>query len=270
VPEILEVGYEVGAASNWTRFERRLVMSAVMAYLLEPKRLKRRHRIRLVLLAEQLSALEGLASRVPARKRLLEKINSDLAAAISTLAKSRSAWGYKSDLILDLTQEKLKDQRDSRLRDLFGTGMTVRMMYDASAKGDAIGTFEARKIIAKTYDRNPLFAVNDKDLRNSWAYGQNVASLAAALLQFVSDRQLEKFRVREQLDLTFTVERFLAHAAFFEQFLLRPRTNPKLRFQVPDLIRLPPAFEIQPLQPDGVLWLSPGHVKKRKSALAAE
>lgn len=252
----MEIGYPVGALDGWTRFEQRLVLSSLTAHLLEPTaKRRRRRRIHTTLLAGELPALEAEAKQDQTRLAGLQKIKSDLNASISEIAKSRAVHSYKGELLLDLNQKKLKDQRDERLRWLLGTALTVRVMHDAALRGNAIGTTAAREEIIRGYKANPMFAVNDKDLRASWTYGRRVASLAAALLECISKQKLGRFEIDRQLKSKRAVLRFFRYALYYEQYLLKPRTNPKLRFSIAGLVQIPPEFKIEPLAPQGELWL---------------
>jgi hypothetical protein len=253
--EELDVRYSVGAARDWSRVEKRVVTSALMACLLEPEKTKRRRRIQLTLLAADLPMLEGEARQAERARLIFEQIERDAQKSASALASHANAGSYKRRLMFDLSEEQLKEKRSNEFRHLMGAGLTVHAMFDASKNNQEIGTLGARERVIDTYKSNPLFATNDKDLRVAWTNGRKVASLAAALLQFISDERLTKIRTGQHWMWRAGIERFLAYARYFEQFLLREKTNAKLRCNFVDLIRVPASWGIEPIEPEGALWL---------------
>ena len=258
----MQIDYPVADSGSWTEFERLLVISSLQSHLLEPSALHRRRRIHLTLLAGALPALESETKQHVTRVATLKKVKADIFDSISAIATSRAVRTYTNELVLDLSQERLKDKRDERLRWLLGTAMTVRVMYDAAEQSGAFGTTAARNEIIRLYKPNPLFSVNDKDLRKAWTYGRNVASLAAALLECISERQREKFDLAKHLKSKGSLQRFFEYALFFQHFLIRAKTNRKLRFSIDGLSEVPPEFKIAPRPPRGGLWL-PGDPRRK-------
>lgn len=252
----MEVGYPIGPASRWKRFERTIALKCLFAHLLESQSAKRWQRIYLALLAGSLRTLRVDGAESAGRRQVLAQVEGDIWAAVGDIAKSRPVSNYEDDLRFDLSKARLKDRRDEEMRWLMGTAMIVRTMYDAAQNAEYIGPIGAQARIIRCYKKNDLFPVNDKDLRKAWAQKKGVAFFATALLQHVSDGRLEQCDITRDLRKQSELVKFLSHSLYFKQFLLTHQLQPNLRFNLSHIVRVSPLLAgIDPLKPAGPLWL---------------
>jgi hypothetical protein len=210
----------------------------VLTYLLEPSDAKRRVRTRNVLLAAELKKLAGESRERTETTQTLSAITTDLIADLPSIAKRLSSRNYLKTLACDL--DETKGKRGANARGIVSVGLVVKIVHEAARKGTEqnVGPDLARKQIIATYKKNALFDRNESDLKNAWMRNRPIAHLSAALLQYISDRQLKRFRTAERALWRRDIVEYLECANFFQHYLRQLSWQPKLRFKY-DLLELP-------------------------------
>jgi hypothetical protein len=248
----LDFGYALGPLANWGDFERRVATIAVQACLLEPGDDRRRIRLRNVLLAGELDKLANDSLKNPETAQMLAAITADVIADLPSIAKRLSSKNYLKTLSFDLSEKKSKS--GSNVRGILSVGLIVKTAHQAAHPGveQRFGSDQAKKKISAQYKKNALFNRNESDLKNAWTRNRPIAHLSAALLQYVSDRQLKRFRTAERDIWRNDIVEFLEHANYFQHYIRTLSWQPKLRFPY-DLLELPAELDLGRREPKGGL-----------------
>lgn len=261
---LLDIPNELGSARDWDAFERRVATDVVLAHLLEPSRPQKRSEIRLCLMAAKLDHLKTEAGRDVRRAGIYRAIETEARDSVSTIARRASSVSFKRSLELDAAQQKKSYQSGSLLRPLLGAAMIVHTLIQEKKNGRPVGPEAARQLLVSKYRTNPIFEANDKALKEAWSRNRPIAHLAAALLQYISDRTVWRFEGEERMALRSEIVGFLGHAEFFAKFLLDHREgNSKLRFQIDDLMAIPESLQIAAIEPGLPLSLPPSVLRTR-------
>ncbi len=241
----LEFDYALGPAAGWGDFERRTASIGVLSYLLEPRDAKRRRRIRNGLLAADLEKLTGESRGRTETAQALAAITAGL--DLPSLAKTLSSKSYLKALAFDLDK---KGKRGTVARGIVSVGLIVKIMHDAAGQGTEqnFGPKRARERITEKYKRNGLFDRNESDLNNAWMRNRPIAHLSAALVEFISDRQLRRFRTAERAVWRRDIVEYLECANYFKHYLHQLQWQPKLRFKY-DLLELPVEWSVGRREP---------------------
>jgi hypothetical protein len=134
MPSQIDFGFQLGPCTEWGAFERRLVMSGVMAYLLEPSDEARRAGIRRVLMAGEIAKLESETRSGAQTDQMVVEIKADLAREVKAIATRRSSTTYRRALAFDFDEEKPGRRSGEAIRAILTTGLIVKVMHEA-AKG---------------------------------------------------------------------------------------------------------------------------------------
>jgi hypothetical protein len=107
------------------------------------------------------------------------------------------------------------------------------------------------KLINEQGRTNAMFLRSDKEVKTAWRRYRSVAHLAAALLQYVDDHDLTRFRRKQRNEWRSNIVEFLQNAAFYENFLTNTLATlkPRLLRADFDLMQLPSWLEVIPSHP---------------------
>ena len=257
----IDFGYQLGAVQTWGAFERRLAWVSALAHLLKPTEPEERQRVQRVLLAAGLKQLKEEAKDDERRTTIFEEISTAIGKDVSSIATSKASGSYMKSLKLDLDEAKPGDRSGSIIGAVLGSGLIVRTMYDH--RSELMGPDGAKQKIVDNYKTTALFDANYKSLKDAWTANRSIAPFAAALLEHLSVQKLRKFRTSERAKLRTGIATYFRHALCFQQFLFGlKKSAPRLRFPIDDILTIPAALKIEPLPPNGELWLPPEALKQ--------
>jgi hypothetical protein len=249
----------LGACAKWGDVERRIAAAVIKAHLLEPKAGHRRRQNQLRFLAAEIDEIEPLAGS--AKWSTAPDLRASLSLELPLLVR-RSVRTLHNALTFDANNvvpgtkgkgKKAKGKRHGRkIRSIISAGLVVLVMYSRVENGARDYTPEAViTLIGKKGKTNSMFLRSEKEVKAAWRRYRPVAHLAAALLQYISEKDLSCFRSREQEEWRSDIVEFLQHAEFFQNFLKNalPDLKPKLLRTKFDLFQLPVWLGVTPSQP---------------------
>jgi hypothetical protein len=257
----MDLPASLGPCAKWGERERRIATAVIEAHLLEPNDELRRRLNQHILLAVEIEDIEPLNDTQMAERLRAPDLRTRLSLELPSLAK-RSADTLKRALEFDADKatrgrkSKAKNAKGKRYgratRDILTVGLIVLIMYSsvqAGAKGytpDAV-----MKLIHEQGRTNAMFLRSNKEVKTAWRRYRSVAHLAAALLQYLDDHDLTRFRREQRTEWRSNIVEFLKNAAFYQNFLTNtlPAVRPRRLRSEFDLIQLPTWLEVTPSKP---------------------
>ncbi|MEA3107856.1 MAG: hypothetical protein QOI88_2461 [Gammaproteobacteria bacterium] len=249
----------LGACAKWGDRERRIAAAVVKAHLLEPKAGDRRRQNQLRFIAAEINEIEPLAesAKVSTEPDLRTSLSLELPLLVRRSVRTlHNALTFDANNVVPGTKgkgKKAKGKRHGRkIRSIITAGFVVLVMYSRVENGARDYTPEAAiTLIGEKGKTNSMFLRSEKEVKTSWRHYQPVAHLAAALLQYISEKDLSCFRNREQEEWRSDIVEFLQYAEFFQHFLKNtlPDFKPKLLRTKFHLFQLPVWLGVTPSQP---------------------
>ena len=244
----MDVGYALGAAAKWGDFERHVASLTVLSCLREPRDPERQKRMQKVLLEAGLRKLSDDSRKRVETTQSLAAITATVIDDLPSIAKALSRKSYLKTLAFDLDAKDKK--RGIHARGIVSVGLIVKIVHEAACKGieQEFGPDQASHQITSSFKKNGLFHRNGSDLKKAWMRNRSIAHLSAALWQYISDRQLKRFRTAERTVWRRDIVEYLEYANFFQHYLRDLSRQPKLRFKY-DLLELPVEWQLARREP---------------------
>jgi hypothetical protein len=218
----------LGACDKWAESERLIATAVIESYLLEPTDGLRRLHSQHILLAAEIDQIEPLDEIEAAEKLNAPDLRTKLSIEISMLAK-RSAATLQRALAFDANKairgkSKTKDAIGKRygraIREILTVGLIVMVMFNrVSNKSKKFSSDSAMELIHDEGKTNAMFVRDDKSMRAALREYGSVAHLAAALLQYLHDHDLSRFRSKQRAAWRSNIVEFLQNAAFYQNFI---------------------------------------------------
>jgi hypothetical protein len=188
-----------------------------------------------------------LRTRLSLELPLLAKRSADTLERALAFDANKATRGKKSK------GKNAKGKRYGRsIREILTAGLIVLVMYSKVARDEPGYTPDAViKLIHEHGKTNAMFLRSDKELKAAWRRYRPVAHLAAALLQYLDDHDLTRFRRKQRNEWRANIVEFLQDAAFYQNFLtstLSTLTPRRLRSHF-NLIQLPSWLDVTPASP---------------------
>jgi hypothetical protein len=249
----------LGPCEKWGDGERRIAAAVVKAHLLEPKAVLRRRENQLRFLAAEINEIQPLAGS--AKGSTAPDLRASLSLELPLLVR-RSVRTLHNALTFDANNvvpgtrakgTKAKGKRHGRkIRGIITAGLVVLVMYSRVKNGARDYTPDpVITLIGEKGRTNAMFLRSAKEVRNALRRHLSVSHLAAALLQYIVEKDLSRFRAEEQEEWRSDIVEFLQHAEFFQNFLKNTLADlkPKLLRTKFNLFRLPSWLGVTPSQP---------------------
>ena len=271
----------LGACVKWGDSERRKAVAVVKANLLEPRSEFRRWLDQRIFLAAELDEIEPLvgSAKESTAPNLRASLSLELPLLVSRSVRTlHNALTFDANNVAPGTKAKGKNAKGKRhgrkIRSILTAGLVVLVMYSRVEEGARDYTPQAAiALIGKKGKTNSMFLRSEKEVKAAWHRYQPVAHLAAALLQYISEKDLSCFRSREQEEWRSDIVEFLQHAEFFQNFLKNTLSGlkPKLLRTNFDLFLLPRWLGVTPSHPPPVKDIAKfvqrgGATQRRKKA----